>query len=109
MQQLKTAILWNMIFNHSMRNGCKDLRVYREREYPASLMLPALLTVFKKRNYPPYEHTRDGNIWTSRDDIPEYEKALEAENVLEQIMDTPVDARRQRKKKSNTNSRIREG
>ena len=65
---------------------------YREKEYPASLMLPALLTVFKKRNYPPYEHTRDGNIWTSRDDILEYERALEAEKVLEQIMETPVDA-----------------
>jgi Fanconi-associated nuclease 1 len=55
-------------------------------------MLPALLTVFKKRNYPPYEHTRDGNIWTSRDDVLEYEKALEAEKVLEQIMETPSDA-----------------
>lgn len=54
-------------------------------------MLPALLTVFKKRNYPPYEHTRDGNIWTSRGDILEYEKALEAEKALEQIMETPVD------------------
>ena len=63
---------------------------YREKEYPASLMLPALLTVFKKRNYPPYEHTRDGNIWTSRDDILEYEKALEAEKALEQIMETPA-------------------
>ena len=54
-------------------------------------MLPALLTVFKKRNYPPYEHTRDGNIWTSREDILEYEKALEAEKALEQIMETPAD------------------
>ena len=53
-------------------------------------MLPALLTVFKKRNYPPYEHTRDGNIWTSRDDLLEYEKALEAEKALEQIMETPA-------------------
>lgn len=54
-------------------------------------MLPALLTVFKKRNYPSYEHKRDGNIWTSRDDILEYEKALEAEKALEQIMETPTD------------------
>jgi fanconi-associated nuclease 1 len=54
-------------------------------------MLPALLTVFKKWNYPPYKHTCDGNIWTSRDDILEYEKALEAEKVLEQIIETPVD------------------
>ena len=54
-------------------------------------MLPALLTVFKKRNYPPYEHTRDGNIWTSREDILEYEKALEAEKALEQIMETSAD------------------
>ena len=55
-------------------------------------MLPALLTIFKKRNYPPYEHRRDGKIWTSRDDILEYEKALEEEKELEQIMETPVDA-----------------
>lgn len=54
-------------------------------------MLPALLTVFKKRNYPPYEYKRDGNIWTSRDDILEYEMALEAEKALEQIMETPAD------------------
>ena len=54
-------------------------------------MLPALLTVFKKRNYPPYEHARCSNIWTSRDDILEYEKALEAEKALEQIMETPSD------------------
>lgn len=54
-------------------------------------MLPALLTVFKKRNYPPYEHTRDSNIWTSREDLLEYEKALEAEKALEQIVETPVD------------------
>ena len=54
-------------------------------------MLPALLTVFKKRNYPPYEHARCSNIWTSRDDILEYERALEAEKALEQIMETPAD------------------
>ena len=54
-------------------------------------MLPALLTIFKKRNYPPYEHTRDHSIWTSREDILEYEKALEAEKALEQIMETPAD------------------
>jgi fanconi-associated nuclease 1 len=64
---------------------------YRETEYLTSLMLPALLTVFKKRNYPPYEHMRDGNIWTSREDILEYEKALEAEKALEQIMETSAD------------------
>jgi len=64
---------------------------YREKEYPASLMLPALLTVFKKRNYPPYEHTRDNNIWTCREDLLEYEQALEAEKALEQIMETPAD------------------
>ena len=54
-------------------------------------MLPALLTVFKKRNYPPYEHTRDGNIWTCREDILEYEQALEVEKALEQIMETQAD------------------
>ena len=63
-------------------------------------MLPALLTVFKKRNYPPYEHTRDSNIWTSREDILEYEKALEAEKALEQIMETPAETGRRRATKT---------
>ena len=54
-------------------------------------MLPALLTVFKKRNYPPYKHARDSNIWASRDDILEYEMALEVEKALEEIMETTVD------------------
>ena len=82
---------------------------HREKEYTTSLMVPLLLTLFKKRNYPPYEHTRHSNIWTSREDLLEYEQALEAEKALEQIMETPADTGRRRATKTPGSSYGRDG
>ncbi|KAF8163679.1 VRR-NUC domain-containing protein [Crassisporium funariophilum] len=64
---------------------------YRETEHPTALLLPALLTTFKKRNYTTYDHIRDKYIWISRQDLLEYEKALELEKVLDQIMEESDD------------------
>ncbi|EEB89629.1 hypothetical protein MPER_12252, partial [Moniliophthora perniciosa FA553] len=48
---------------------------YRSTEQPAKPFLPSLLTIFKKRLYPPYTHNRSV-IWKSREEYLEYEEAL---------------------------------
>lgn len=60
---------------------------YRETEHPAALLLPALLTTFKKRAYTCYSTTRSKDVWDSRLELLEYEKALELEMFLAEIMD----------------------
>jgi hypothetical protein len=48
----------------------------------------------------------DGTVRTSQDDILEYEKALETEKSLEQIIETPVHVSERRAAK---NSMLQEG
>ncbi|KAI3621492.1 coiled-coil domain-containing protein mtmr15 [Moniliophthora roreri] len=48
---------------------------YRSTEQPAKPFLPSLLTIFKKRSYPPYTHNRSV-IWKTREEYLEYEEAL---------------------------------
>ncbi|KJA24271.1 hypothetical protein HYPSUDRAFT_200765 [Hypholoma sublateritium FD-334 SS-4] len=62
---------------------------YREIDYPTTLLLPSLLTKFKKWNYTPYNTTRSTEIWESRYEYLEYEKALEAEHCVLEIIDPP--------------------
>lgn len=62
---------------------------YRELEHPTALLLPSLLTKFKKWNYTPYNTTRSTEIWESRYEYLEYEKALEAEHCILGIIDPP--------------------
>ena len=59
---------------------------FRCTEQPTSLLLPALLTSFKKRTYPRYEYKRDRSIWPKREDLLAYEEALELEMYLEEVM-----------------------
>ncbi|TFK63345.1 hypothetical protein BDN72DRAFT_847701 [Pluteus cervinus] len=56
---------------------------YRCTDFPTFLLLPSLLTQFKKRNYPAYTHKRDGTIWQTRAEYMEYEAALELEAEIE--------------------------
>jgi len=58
---------------------------YRETELPTSLLLPALLTRFKKRYYTSYSHVRSNCIWHSREDYLQYEKALALSQLLEEL------------------------
>ncbi|KAF8726453.1 hypothetical protein AX14_007863 [Amanita brunnescens Koide BX004] len=59
---------------------------FRCTEQPTSLLLPALLTSFKKRTYPRYQYKRDKSIWPTREDLMAYEAALELELYLEEVM-----------------------
>ena len=58
---------------------------FRCTEQPTSLLLPALLTSFRKRTYPQYRHKRDKSIWPTREDLLNYEEALELEAKLEEV------------------------
>ncbi|KAF8623337.1 hypothetical protein AX15_006413 [Amanita polypyramis BW_CC] len=59
---------------------------FRCTEQPTSLLLPALLASFRKRAYPQYKYERDKSIWPTREDLLEYEGALELETHLEEVM-----------------------
>lgn len=50
-------------------------------------MLPALLSIFKKRSYADYKHDRDPDIWPSRVELLDYEEAMELEMLLNEMID----------------------
>ncbi|GLB34607.1 putative VRR_NUC [Lyophyllum shimeji] len=52
-------------------------------EYPKSLLVPSLLTSFKKRTYPQYNYTRDSTIWETREEFLDYFEALKLEAAIE--------------------------
>ncbi|KAF9014179.1 VRR-NUC domain-containing protein [Cyathus striatus] len=60
---------------------------FRATEHPTALLLPALLTSFKKRKYASYNHSRDGGIWSTREDLLLYEQALALEAKIEEFME----------------------
>ena len=62
-------------------------------------MQAALLSVFKKRNYTPYEHTR-ALIWESRDELLEYEQALGIDKLLDEILEEKTEVVAQRTTKT---------
>ncbi len=78
---------------------------YREIEHPTALLLPSLLTKFKKWNYTSYNTTRSTEIWESRFEYLEYEKALEAEHCILEIIEPPPE--KPGRKASKTPSRSR--
>ncbi|KAF8647479.1 hypothetical protein AX16_006684 [Volvariella volvacea WC 439] len=63
---------------------------FRCTRYPDGLLTPSLLTSFKKRRYPDYEFKRVGTIWETRQDVLEYEAALQLDAYLDdkQMMTT---------------------
>ncbi|PPQ74783.1 hypothetical protein CVT26_004891 [Gymnopilus dilepis] len=64
---------------------------YRVTEHPTALLLPELLSRFKKRSYTKVDHTRSNNIWTSREEVLAYEKALHLETLLDEVIEGPKD------------------
>ena len=58
---------------------------FRETEYPTEFLLPALLSTFKKRNFTPVTHKRTSQVWGSRKDLLEYERALELDKFLDVV------------------------
>ena len=61
----------------------------RNTEHPKSLLLPSLLTSFKKRTYHQYKHRRSANIWATREELLEYVEALRLEAYLEHELEPP--------------------
>ncbi|KAG6816690.1 hypothetical protein H0H87_003778 [Tephrocybe sp. NHM501043] len=61
------------------------LNIIYERltEYPKSLLVPSLLTSFKKRTYPQYIYSRDTSIWPTREELMQYVEALRLEAAIE--------------------------
>ena len=53
--------------------------------------MPELLSRFKKRSYTKVDHTRSNNIWTSREEVLAYEKALHLETLLDEVIEGPKD------------------
>ncbi|CAA7270985.1 unnamed protein product [Cyclocybe aegerita] len=88
-ERLGKCVRVNFDFHRLVRR--LDIICYRQPEHPTSLMLPALLSVFKKRNFTMYKPTRCSDIWSTRQEFLEYEMALELEMHLEEIIDPPPD------------------
>ncbi|KAJ2927884.1 hypothetical protein H1R20_g9205, partial [Candolleomyces eurysporus] len=63
---------------------------FRSTELPPKLMIPALLTHFKKRAYPEYRCQRDPDIWPSRHHLLDYEQALELEALVDEILEAEL-------------------
>lgn len=64
---------------------------YRETEHPSALLLPELLHRFKKRSYTKVEHTRSNNIWSLREEVLAYERALHLESLLDEVIEGTKD------------------
>ena len=73
---------------------------FRSSDHPTgTLLLPAILTRFKKRTYADYTPKRNKCIWSSREELLEYEQALELRMVLDEAVNpTPPKSRWGRKK-----------
>ncbi|KAG5644053.1 hypothetical protein DXG03_009205 [Asterophora parasitica] len=56
-------------------------------QYPKSLLIPSLLTSFKKRTYPEYNYNRDGTIWPTPEDCLSYFEALCLEDAIERELE----------------------
>ncbi|KAJ7668675.1 VRR-NUC domain-containing protein [Mycena polygramma] len=59
---------------------------FRSTEFPQSLFQPALFAVFKKRVYATYDHVRDPDIWGSREQYLDYERGLQIEAVIDELL-----------------------
>ncbi|KAJ8594289.1 hypothetical protein M405DRAFT_918147 [Rhizopogon salebrosus TDB-379] len=57
--------------------------IYFRLTQPSTLLLPALLSRFKKRSYASVAPTRTRDIWPSREALFAYEEALEQESLID--------------------------
>ena len=63
---------------------------FRETEHPTDVLLPALLSTFRKRNFTPVTHERTSAVWASRTELLRYERALELDKLLDDIEEETV-------------------
>ncbi|KAJ6491829.1 hypothetical protein C8R47DRAFT_442519 [Mycena vitilis] len=59
---------------------------FRSTEFPQSLFQPALFAGFKKRVYATYDHVRDPDIWGSREQYLDFERGLQIEAVIDELL-----------------------
>jgi Fanconi-associated nuclease 1 len=78
---------------------------YRETEHPTALLLPSLLTTFKKRHFTSYTTTRSTDIWPNREELLQYELALEVEQLLLEILYPPPEKNGRRATKTPARTR----
>lgn len=66
---------------------------FRETEHPTDVLLPALLSTFKKRNFTPVTHKRTSKVWASRTELLQYERALELDKLLDEMEEESISKR----------------
>ncbi|KAF8912179.1 VRR-NUC domain-containing protein [Gymnopilus junonius] len=81
---------------------------YRETEHPSALLLPELLHRFKKRSYTRVEHMRSSCIWSSREDLLAYEKALHLESLLDDVIEGTKDSDKALQARAQSRPRMKE-
>ncbi|KZV88299.1 hypothetical protein EXIGLDRAFT_651295 [Exidia glandulosa HHB12029] len=60
---------------------------FRATMYAADLFLPSILARAKRRNYASYKYERTLNIFPSREQFLDYEKALKMESEMDMLLD----------------------
>ncbi|KAH7889505.1 hypothetical protein F5I97DRAFT_1844717 [Phlebopus sp. FC_14] len=84
LQYLIKCIRINTIFCEVIWRA--NLLFFRLTQYTPNLLVDALLSRFKKRHYPAYEHVRTSNIWPTRQALLEYEEALILEGRVDSCL-----------------------
>ncbi|KAG2064112.1 hypothetical protein BDR04DRAFT_1130893 [Suillus decipiens] len=75
-----------ILFSAHSVNVCVYMRVFTGlTQSSQSLLLPALLSRFKKRAYADISSARTKDIWPTRDALLAYEKALEQEELVDAV------------------------
>ncbi|KAJ7188703.1 VRR-NUC domain-containing protein [Mycena filopes] len=59
---------------------------HRSTEYPEQLFHPALMAGFNKQVYATYDHVRHPDIWETREQYVEYEKGLQIEAIIDELL-----------------------
>ncbi|KAJ6593456.1 VRR-NUC domain-containing protein [Mycena capillaripes] len=63
-----------------------DIIWFRSTEFPESLFHVALLAVFKKKVFAKYDHVRDPDIWRTREQFLDYERGLQVEAIIDDLL-----------------------
>ncbi|KAF7362260.1 Fanconi-associated nuclease [Mycena venus] len=59
---------------------------FRSTEFPDSLFHDALLAGFKKLTFAEYDHVRDPDIWRTREQYLDYERGLQIEAAIDELL-----------------------
>ncbi|KAF9025775.1 hypothetical protein BDZ89DRAFT_1068019 [Hymenopellis radicata] len=88
MKRLGKCVSINPNFFLLVRRMC--IIYYRSTHMPRDILRPSLLSEFKKRTYPKYNYKRS-TVYETRENLLEFEDALELEDELQAILDADED------------------